>query len=441
MLVIHVDIKKVYGVKKGMVKMNRRKRRRRQVKFMLFSIGVLLCLGAFAYIQMLPKVADEVTIEAGTAEVDIEDFIIDKGENIIINIKGENIINKGQDASFITDIKSLDLSTPGTYDIQIAMGGRVYSSKLNVVDTTPPKATAIKQETWVGERIEPSAFIKDIEDATQVKVSYLKEPDFHTPGEQSVILLLKDKFGNTSEIDSVLLVKEDTEPPQINGVTDKIVRIGDTISYRKGVTVTDNKDEEVELQIDSSQVNLKEEGTYEVIYTAIDSSGNKATKTAEIIVKALVVTEDDLNELADDVLAQIRREGMTQKELAKAIYTWTKNHIAYTGSSDKSDWMAEAYRGFKNGVGDCFTYFCVSQALLNRAGINNIGLTRMGGRTRHYWSLINVGEGWYHFDATPHKDHRDSFYLTETEVRKLTEIRGNNYYVYDPATINVTPVE
>lgn len=392
---------------------------------MFFSIGVLLCLGAIAYIQRMPKIADVVTIEAGTLEVDIDKFIINKGEN----------------ASFITDIQSLDLTTPGTYDIQIDMGGRKYNSKLHVVDTTPPKATAIHQETWIGEAIEPTAFIKDIEDATEVKVTYLKAPDVAIPGEQDVIVLLKDKFGNTTEIDSKLLVKEDTEPPKITGVTDKIVRIGDTISHRKGVTVTDNRDEEVELQIDSSQVNVRKEGTYEVIYTAIDSSGNKATKTAEIIVKALVVTEEDLNELADEVLAQIRKDGMTQKEIAKEIYTWTKSHIAYTGDSDKSDWMAEAYRGFEKGVGDCFTYYCVSQALLNRAGISNIGLTRVGGRTRHYWSLINVGEGWYHFDSTPNKDHRDSFYLTETKVRELTEIRGNNYYVYDPTTINVSPVE
>ncbi|HCM13019.1 MAG TPA: polysaccharide deacetylase, partial [Lachnospiraceae bacterium] len=100
--------------------------------------------------------------------------------------------------------------------------------------------------------------------------------DFSVPGEQKVAIQLKDEGNNTSEVEALLIVKEDTEAPKILGVRDKTAYIGDSLSYRKGITVTDNKDKKVELQIDSSNVNLKKEGTYSVIYTAVDSSGNKA---------------------------------------------------------------------------------------------------------------------------------------------------------------------
>ncbi|HBI73586.1 MAG TPA: polysaccharide deacetylase, partial [Lachnospiraceae bacterium] len=86
------------------------------------------------------------------------------------------------------------------------------------------------------------------------------------PGEQKVAIQLKDEGNNTSEVEALLIVKEDTEAPEILGVRDKTAYIGDSLSYRKGITVTDNKDKKVELQIDSSNVNLKKEGTYSVIY-------------------------------------------------------------------------------------------------------------------------------------------------------------------------------
>ena len=371
-------------------------------------------------------IINSITIEAGSRRtITTEDFISDSRHQV----------------SFITDISKLDIGKPGMHIIQLDVDGTIKNAGIQVVDTKPPTAETVDQETWLGEAIDPISFLSNIQDATEVRASYVQEPDFSAPGEQKVAIQLKDEGNNTSEVEALLIVKEDTEAPKILGVRDKTAYIGDSLSYRKGITVTDNKDKKVELQIDSSNVNLKKEGTYSVIYTAVDSSGNKATETAKITVKKLTVSEEALNDLADEVLGQLVKEGMTQKEIAKKIYTWTKGHISYTGSSDKSDWMAEAYRGFKNGIGDCFTYFTVSQVLLDRAGIENIGLTREGGRTRHYWSLINCGEGWYHFDATPNKDHRESFYLTESEAEKLTEIRGNNYYVYDKTSIDVTPEE
>ena len=37
-----------------------------------------------------------------------------------------------------------------------------------------------------------------------------------------------------------------------------------------------------------------------------------------------------------------------------------------------------------------------------------MSVTRKGGRTRHFWVIVNIGTGWYHFDPTiaPHHKHK-----------------------------------
>lgn len=371
-------------------------------------------------------ILNSITLEAGfIPQLTTRDFVKDEG----------------QDVSFVTDLSTLDMSKPASHIIQLNVNGTIKNAGIQILDTIAPKATVVNQELWIGDTIEADAFVTDIVDKTAVQTSFVETPDFTRMGEQELRIVLEDEGGNISELDAVLTIAEDEEAPTIAGVKDRTIYIGETLSYRQGISVIDNRDKEVELQIDSSSVNLKKEGKYKVIYTAEDKSGNKAEKVASITVETLSVSRETLNKLIDGVLDKIVNDNMTLKEKAKKIYTWTKGNIGYTGSSDKSDWMAEAYRGFKNGVGDCFTYYAVSKAMLDREGIPNIDLTRLGGTTRHYWSLIDVGEGWYHYDSCPNKDKKESFYMTESEVEALTESRGKNYYVYDKTLIDVTPAE
>lgn len=371
-------------------------------------------------------IVNSITLEAGfIPQITTRDFVSDEG----------------QDVSFVTDLSTLDMSKPASHIIQLNINGTIKNAGIQILDTISPTATVVNQEIWIGDTIEADAFVTDIIDKTSVKASYVKRPDFTILGEHEIKIVLEDEGSNLTELDATLTIVEDDEAPTIAGVKDRTIYIGDTLSYRQGISVTDNRDDEVELQIDSSSVNLKKEGKYKVIYIAEDSSGNKTEKVANITVETLMVSREALNKLADGVLDKIVNDNMTLKEKAKKIYTWTKSNIAYTGNSDKTDWMAEAYRGFENGVGDCFTYFAVSKIMLDREGISNVDLTRLGGTTRHYWSLIDVGEGWYHFDSCPNKDKKDSFYLTESEVEALTESRGKNYYIYDKTLIDVTPVE
>ncbi len=262
-----------------------------------------------------------------------------------------------------------------------------------------------------------------------------------------------------SSVNSLVIdptIGTDICPPQIVGAVDKEVVVGDSISYRTGVSVVDDSDEIVDLEIDSSNVDLSTPGTYPVTYSATDSSGNTSSVTVLVNVVAppprpteqtndesgsseIMPEEDPLllkvNALGQAVLDQILKEGMTQREKAYAIFQYVHRNIAYTGTSDKTDWVAGAYAGFTKRRGDCFTYFACSKVLLTLAGIPNVDLERVGGTTRHYWQLVDVGEGYMHFDACPHSHTSTvTFLLTEEEAREFSEQIAwyrPNYYVYD----------
>ncbi len=379
------------------------------------------------------KVTAKLTILNVKSKVQVE-----AGSEVVI--LPENFLDHYQyDLSFVTDISALDYSRPTTHEIQIKVDDRVLTSYIEVVDTTPPEGRALDQTTWLGEAIEANSFVTEVSDLSGVQFSYQETPDFNLEGMQEVTILLTDSYGNTSELKAMLTVNKDTEPPVFSGIRDKKVYEGEGVAYKKNVTATDNKDGEVAFQVDSRNVKLNKPGTYTVYYSAVDAAGNQAEASSTVTVLEFIVTDEMLNEVTDEILAEITTENMTLREKAHAIYKYVKNHVAYTGDSDKSDAKKEAYRGIKKAFGDCFTYYAVSEALLTRAGIDNMRVTRVGGRTQHFWNLINCGDGWYHFDSCPNKDKIDTFMLTDAEVAAYTKKRGNNYYVFDTSLYPATP--
>lgn len=269
----------------------------------------------------------------------------------------------------------------------------------------------------------------------------------------------------------------DVTPPQLSGVRDLTVALNGTASYREGVSAVDDVDGPVAVTIDASAVDLTVPGEYSVTYSAQDAAGNRTeqTVTVTVVETATVdqgrdeqtedeppgetgiggvplseVTQEDVDRLCDQILGRITSSGMSQRDKAKAIFNYVNGHVKYVGSSDKSSWLVGAYVGLTRGRGDCYNYFACSKALLTRAGIPNVDLQRAGGNSRHYWQLVNTGDGWYHFDACPHPTGYPlyAFMITEAQARAYTEQVKDarlNYYVYDygacPVAVEGTPEE
>ena len=243
--------------------------------------------------------------------------------------------------------------------------------------------------------------------------------------------------------------KQDTLAPEISGAKDISVFVGDTVAYRKDITVSDNSDPNPTLSVDSSKVNLSKAGSYELLYTATDASGNTASKTVTVTVKekpANYVDKETIYAAADKKLESLISEGMDTRQKVKAIYNWANGYIYYSGKSDKSDYLSEAYKVLKGGGTDCFGYFAVTKLLFERLDIPNIDVRKVknyNGDSDHFWSLVSVdgGQTYYHFDATPRKGSGDYFFLvTDAQLDAYSDTH-DKCHNRDKSLYPATPVE
>ena len=207
---------------------------------------------------------------------------------------------------------------------------------------------------------------------------------------------------------------------------------GGSISYKKGVTVTDDFDQDVKLDVDTSAVDTSKPGDYTVIYTAVDNAGNRASVSAVLHVQPVTVdtvTEEIIYAEADKILAAILTDSMSQYDQAKAIYDWCHSKIAYSDGTPKTDWVQGAYRGIVDRKGDCYVYAATAKCLLTRAGIKNMDIEKIPAASMHYWNLIDIGDGWYHFDTCRRKDGSTFFYKTDAELMEYsnTHNKSHNY--------------
>ena len=380
---------------------------------------ILTILLAAISLATWKPVKEQVTLEVGD-RLEISNFLK----------------NPSDEASFKTDLSKVDTSVLGEYTIEIKVSFATFKSNLKVVDTVAPTAEAEEVTVQAGTVPKASECVKNIVDKTEVSVSFKEIPDTSKDGTVKATILLVDKAGNKSEVKTTIHVWSDDEAPVITGTSNKTVTKGGTISYRQGVTVTDNLDENPTLQIDNSAVDLNKVGKYTVTYTATDKSGNTATKTITVSViekdtsSKPEVTEESVRSMALKVLNSITNDSMSQMEVAFAIYKWANTSISYTGSSDKSSWVVGAYQAFTKKSGDCYNYFAAAKALFEVAGIQNVDVVKSV--TTHYWSLINLGDGWYHVDTTPRKGDGDLFFMVTDAELEAYSVKHNNCHIFDP---------
>ncbi len=333
-------------------------------------------------------------------------------------------------ASFVTDITGIDYGVEGEYSIEILCAGKNYTTTLYVTDLTAPTAMPVEGvEIVQGGVIKPEALVKDVFDRSNVTFTFKEQPSSEKLGEIVVTVVLTDAKGNVAEIPVKVKIIVDTVPPTITssyGVV-RTICLGETVSYKKGITVTDNSGVELGFEVDASAVNLNVIGTYPVIYTATDASGNKGTlKVMYMVVEDSASSETDENIYAfaevflNEVVFNGRGDTLSDYMKCKKIYWWVMSTLGYSGTSEKKDWIGTGYKVLtgKIGMGDCFTYYSAAKLLLTVAGIENIDVRKVPnyeGDSNHYWSMVYVYGAWYHFDCSPRSP------------KKLEEKTGLNY--------------
>lgn len=412
------------------------KRRRRQAALrrlcVILALALVLIVAAGIAILCLNKsnstdgvLISELTIEAGSG-MNASDFLKEPTD---------------EEVSFVTDLSKLDLKVPGEHEIQISVGGKTYTTTVVVKDTVAPTAEPVDTVTKPGVVPEAKDLVKNIVDAGPVNVSYQQVPDVSVNDKTvSAVVLLTDTAGNTATVEVSILVFLDETPPVITGAKNREIFIGDSISYKDGVEVTDDHTEKPVLTVDNSAVKPQAAGIYPVIYTAKDASGNETSVTVYFTLRerpSNYVEPEVAYEYARVILNRITTEDMSKAEVAAAIYNWVKRNIQWDDHSNKENgWPAGAVYGFEQRKGDCFTYYATAKALLDVAGIPNLDVVKVvtaeTSQSSHYWNLIDIGDGWYHMDCTPRAgNYTDSFFLYTDEEMLAYSRQHSNCFNFD----------
>lgn len=384
---------------------------KRYISVLIAAFALLIMLAAgYAYYRLPYRcVKDSLMIEAGKACPSVGEYLkweCDKAS--IVSGPDEN----------------MKFNHVGDYEVIIRLYHRNVATILHVVDSTPPVIQTRNKTIMLGETYAPNDFLERVADNTDWKAFCKAEPDIQSSGIYPITLEVVDEGGNITEAKVQLEVLQDITPPVIEGVKELTVTKGGSVSYKKGVTVTDDYDDAVALEVDYSAVDTNTPGDYAVIYRAADKYGNVTEISTVLHVKEIPkapngtpITEEMVNAEADKILASITDSSMSQYDVIKAIYDWTHSKVAYKDAAPKTDWVEGAYYGLVLRRGDCYVYAMTAKCLLTRAGITNMDIERIRvGNGMHFWNLVDIGEGWHHFDTCRRADGSTFFYLTDAEL-------------------------
>ena len=405
----------------------RRARSRRAIQ----TVIVLVLIAGCAYMgfrlykrHLASKILAEVTIETGTP--------------LDVTLFTQNNIPNG---SFVTDVTSINTTVPGCYGLKVRAGDRVVVTRdvvLNVVDTTAPVAQAVPQTVYTDGLPAPEDCVTGISDLSQVTVTYADAmPDILESGSYNVPVKLTDLSGNETVIDVPFTVIDDHTAPLIYGPHDFEAFIGDAIVYMDGITAEDDYDDNPVLEVDTSAVNVSEEGYYPVTYTAYDEQGNTSSTTVTLhlrIKPERYYEPEEIYELARQVIEDndICDDSMSDIEKAFHIVQWVSTHLHYMMDSDKCDWTAGAYDALTTMYGDCYNYMAMCRAMFGAVGIESITVERYPiNVSSHYWNLINIDGLWYHCDACVFLSMTDISYIFMYTDAELDPYNNS----YDPETL------
>ena len=394
-------------------------------------------------------VEDTIAPEAQVRNLAVYSYDTPEPEDFIVSIKDVSPVTVQYE-------KRTDLTKDGSYLLKLiledAAGNRSeYEVVLTVfIDNGNPQLAGVEPIfTYIGtepDYLEGVTAMDDKDLALQILVDSSKV-DLNAVGTYDITYSVTDAAGNTTTVPTTVTVTDDNTAPTILGVHDISLYLGAAVSYRSGIEVRDDKDDAPKLEVDSSQVDLSNPGTYPLIYTARDITGNETRMEVTVTVAekpATYTEEEEIYAKADALLKKIVTDTMDDKAKVKAIYAYVRSHYTYSGHSDKTDWMQGAYTMMDEGEGDCFNYYAITKLLLERCGIPNIDVRKVRNfpeDSDHYWSLVSVdgGQTYYHLDTTPRVGDGDDFCLVTDAFLDAYSAANKNCHNRDKSLYPATP--
>ena len=318
------------------------------------------------------------------------------------------------------DFSSVDYNQLQSVFFTITLYGIDHDCELVIADTTAPKGEAVAQQLMSVDPIpDADKCITNIVDMTPVTVTWADTPDISEGGQYIANAKLTDAAGNETLVAVPLQVTKDTVPPVIEGYRDISIIVGETISYRNGIVLTDDYDKNPRLEIDTSGVTLNKPGDYKAVLKAFDFTGNKTEVTINVKIKPKpknYIEPDKVYAEAKKIYEKITTPEMNDMEKALQIVWWVRQNIRFTVKIKPKSWTEGAYYGFKDRKGNCLTSASCVKVMLDIAGIENMFVTRWPYKVaKHYWNYVKIDGQWYHCDATWRQNYSSYFFMYTTK--------------------------
>ncbi len=216
-------------------------------------------------------ILEEYTIELGE-ELTAEELLVDVGES-------KELINQ-------EEIDAINSAGAGEYTIVSDYQNMRETCLVRVVDTIAPELELTSVSVYVGREVDLDSFVTYVNDAShEVELRLASDLPYDTAGKYTVTIEAEDPSGNVTVKSTVLSVTGSYNPPVFSGLTTLTVYIGSGApNYTAGVSATSSSGVSCRFTYNDSGVNYNVAGTYYVVYTATDSSGNTTTANRRVIV-------------------------------------------------------------------------------------------------------------------------------------------------------------
>lgn len=156
--------------------------------------------------------------------------------------------------------------------------------------------------------------------------------------------------------------------------------------------------------------------------------------------------DENVDRAVDEILAKVTTSGMSTYQKVKAVYDYIINTYTYETVGYGEGYTSEVYfRGMldnvicsqayslvKTGHGVCYNYASLFMVLTRRIGLESYYVsgdvsTKSGGKTHHYWVLVNINGKYYTFDSQVEQNNLDNGRITYRYFGRLESDMANTY--------------
>lgn len=238
-----------------------------------------------------------LTLYISPLELKKETFIYEYGKTEISTNVADYIIANPKVVSEaklnFTEVKN----EVGVYPASVTYLSNEYHFYVKVVDTTKPVAK-LKQAQFnftKGTKVEAIDLLESVEDSSD-SIAYFKTNEenretsktFDKDGVYIENIIVADSSDNISATLRVkIVIGHNVSGPSISGIETATIKKGEMFDPLKGVEALDGKGNDItkDIEIIKNDVNTKEEGIYEVIYTVTNASNISLQRSRKVVVE------------------------------------------------------------------------------------------------------------------------------------------------------------